>query len=339
MNSLERVRKTIDRQPVDRIPVYPMINQIARRYVGCDFKEWVLNPEICAKSILKATDKLNLDIISTQLDLSLEASDWGMKVCYPTNSPPEPVAPRLLRSHADYDMIRQINPRETPRMSEYIRLASLLSEKSKDKYILGYIFGPLGILSMMRGMGELFYDIIEHPQYVHGALSNISDTIRDLALCLLEKGCHGIMFNTIYASEYIMPSVMWEEFEGVYLQKICEEIRHAGGDIFLQSTMDNSYFQTQIEKLHPDVMAFLSLPNECSSLRKMKKLYGKHTVLMGQINPEFLTICTDSQLRAECRRQIEAYKPGGGYILATGYEYPDTLSDRYARIMVEEALL
>ena len=46
---------------------------------------------------------------------------------------------------------------------------------------------------------------------------------------------------------------------------------------------------------------------------------------------------TEEQIRAECRREIDAYKKNGGFILSTGCEYPAQLPDHYARVIVEEA--
>ena len=338
MNSLQRVRKTINREPVDHMPVYPFVNSISRKYCGYDYGEWSLDPIKCSRAILKTTEELGVDIISTQMDLSVEAADWGLKMMYPADRPPEFAGCRLIRSPEEYERIKRLNPRETPRMSSYIQLAKYLyAAKGQEKFVMGYILGPLGVLSILRGVGDLFYDILTHPGEVHRALGNIADTLSDLALSLIGEGCHAIMINIIYSSALFMNPMMWEEFEGLYVRKISQAIRDAGGMVFLQSTMEKSYFEKMIEIIKPDVIAFLSFPDEISSMKRMKELYGSKVGLMGQIDPGFLTVCSETHLREQCRRQIDSYKNGGGYILATGYEYPETISDHYARIMVEEA--
>lgn len=340
MNSLERVKKTISREAVDRIPIYPFINQISRKYGELDYGEWSLDPEKCAQSILKATEELDLDIICTQMDLSLEAADWGLKMKYPADRPPEPVERHLLLGPEEYGRITRINPKETPRMSAYLQLAKHLSlAQGHSKFILGYVLGPLGILSVLRGIRDLFHDILMYPDKVHQALENISNTLVDLAVSLIHEGCNAIMINVIYASALFMNVQMWEEFEGRYVQKISQEVRKAGGMVFLQSTMERSYFDKMIEIIAPEVIAFLALPEECSSMKRMKEHYGTKVTLMGQIDPSFLTVCNESHVREQCRRQIDAYKNGGGFILATGYEYPDSIGDYYARIIVEEGKL
>ena len=42
-------------------------------------------------------------------------------------------------------------------------------------------------------------------------------------------------------------------------------------------------------------------------------------------------------MQAECRAQMDVYKKGGGFILATGCEYPANADFRNAQVMIEEA--
>ncbi len=58
----------------------------------------------------------------------------------------------MTKKIADYHNLPQIEPRKTPRMSEHIKLCRTLVEKKGDTVpIVAFVFGPLGILSMLRG--------------------------------------------------------------------------------------------------------------------------------------------------------------------------------------------
>ena len=63
---------------------------------------------------------------------------------------------------------------------------------------------------------------------------------------------------------------------------------------------------------------------------RRKKSQGVYFATWAPFAPE-------EELRAEIRRQIDVYAPGGGFILATGCEYPANADFRAAQIMVEEA--
>lgn len=337
MNSLERVMTTLEHREADCVPVYPFINSISRNYLGIDFGEWSLDAKQCANSIIKATDTLNLDIISTQMDYFVEAADWGLSMKYPIDQPAYPESRKVIQTLKDYEKIKALNPTKTPRMSQHIQLARYLSRaRGKEKFIMGYISSPLGILSMLRGQEQTFRDILKNPLIVHKALFNITKTITKLAQSLIQAGCHGIMFDTAYASDLIMDSFMWDEYEGQYLERAIKAIRETGAKIMIHNERERGHFELQIKRMKPDVLSFLELPADCNTMIEMKLKYGSKVTLMGQIDPDFFHAYSPEELREECRKQIAAYKEGGGFILATGYEYPMNLEDTYARIMVEE---
>ena len=97
------------------------------------------------------------------------------------------------------------------------------------------------------------------------------------------------------------------------------------------------YFKNQIERMHPEAISFLYLPHDCSTPAEMKEKYGHLTTLIGHIDPGFLMTCTEDELRALCRKQIDDYKKDGGFILATGCEYPAPMDDHFARVIIKEA--
>lgn len=97
------------------------------------------------------------------------------------------------------------------------------------------------------------------------------------------------------------------------------------------------YFDVQIESIRPSAISFQHLPDDCTSPQELKQKYGDKTCFIGCIEPTWAPFAPEEELRAEIRRQIDVYAPGGGFILATGCEYPANADFRAAQIMVEEA--
>lgn len=339
MNSLERVTKIINHEEADRVPVYPLINSISYKYCGYDYAEWTQDTDKCAESILKATEELDVDVICSLVDLSVEAADWGMKVRYPKDKAAGPAkGPKLIEELEDYDKIGVIDPTKTPRMSEYIRLVKKLYDaKGTEKPVVAFVFGPLGILSMHRGLSELMTDMFMNKEYIFRAMENITQTLIKFCDALIDTGAHAIMFDTLYSSQTIMSADMWEEFEGGYIERLAKHVHDRGRMVMIHNCGEGIYFKNQIERMHPEAISFLYLPNDCSTPAELKEKYGGVTTLIGHIDPGFLMTCTEDELRALCRKQIDDYKKGGGFILATGCEYPAPLDDTFARIIVEEA--
>ena len=69
----------------------------------------------------------------------------------------------------------------------------------------------------------------------------------------------------------------------------------------------------------------------------LKEKYGKDITIMGHVMPGFIYSATEEEIREERRKENDAYKNGGGFVLASGCEYPAALDFHMAKVMVEEA--
>jgi len=339
MTSLERVVLTLQHKEADRIPVYPLINSVSRKALNLSYEEWTKDTEKCAAAIIKASEEIGVDCLCTLVDLSVEAADWGQKVIYEKDNAAHPdMDDRLIKTLEDYDKIGIINPRETPRMSEHIKLAKILAEKKGHEMpVVGFVFAPLGVLSMMRGQEQMFVDLLRNPDKLRPALRNITETLKELCVALIEAGCHAIMLDTLFASRSIMSPKMWDDFEGVYVEEMSELIREKGAMVMLHNCGNGVYFKEQIARMKPVLISYQHMPPDCADMAEVKEKYGKTVTLLGHIEPGWLITATEEEVRQQCREQIDAYKKDGGFVLATGCEYPSTLDFKLAKVMVDEA--
>lgn len=75
MNSKERVTLALQHKEADHVPVYPLINSVSRKALGISYEEWTKDVNKCAEAIIKTTEEVGRDCISTLVDLSVEAAD------------------------------------------------------------------------------------------------------------------------------------------------------------------------------------------------------------------------------------------------------------------------
>ncbi len=62
----------------------------------------------------------------------------------------------MIKNVEDYYKIKKIDPTQTPRMKMLIDATRILSKaKGKEVGIVGFVYGPLGVLSQMRGHERL----------------------------------------------------------------------------------------------------------------------------------------------------------------------------------------
>lgn len=340
MNSIERVMTTLQHQEPDRVPVYPFMNGISRTLVHASYPVWATDADVAAQALLKVTDELGLDMICTLIDLSVEAADLGQAIIFPRSEAPHPDHNNhLIRQPEDYRRLEPVNPRQTPRMSMQIRLCDrLVKAKGSEVVIVPFVFSPLGVLSMLRGQAGFFMDLLDDPQAIKEALRVITETLMAYCDALIETGVHAVMFATLYASQSIMSKSMWKEFEGPLVRQLAEHVRDQGCLVMIHNCGNGPYFDAMIEAMNPKAISFLHVADDCQSLAEVKAEYGKQTALMGCIPPPWIAKASPEEVSAECQKQIATLGEGGGFILATGCEYPANASMDNARVMVQTAM-
>ena len=339
MNSLERVATILSHKEADRVPVYPILSGVTRHLVGASYKEWATNAEICAEALIKSVEEVGVDCIVTLTDLSVEAADFGQEVIFPENEAAHPnFENNMLKDLGDYINIERINPRETPRMSEHIKLCKILADrKGHDTPIVAFVFGPLGILSMLRGQEDLYMDLYDDEDLVIEAVEKITDVLIEYCDALIETGIHAIMVDTLFASQTIMSKDMWKQFEGGAVKRLSDHIHGKGCMVMIHNCGGGIYFDAQIEAMNPEAISYWHVPADCKDMMEVKEKYGSKTTLIGYVAPTTLPRVSTEEVIAECKKQIDELAKDGGFILATGCEYPANLSLDHAKTMVQVA--
>ena len=84
-------------------------------------------------------------------------------------------------------------------------------------------------------------------------------------------------------------------------------------------------------------ISFLYPPDDCADFAECKQKYGDKVTLIGAVTPASAVIGTDEEWDKQCRDQIDAMAKGGGFMLATGCEYPANASFDRAQRMIDIA--
>lgn len=327
MNSLERVVLTLQHKEADRVPIYPLLNSVARKVINATYADLALDPEICARAYIKLTEDYDLDVICTLTDLSVEASDFGAKIIYEDEEAayPDPKE-RLLKGPEDYKTIKHIDVSKAKRMQDHIKLCKLLVEaKAATTPIVAFVFGPLGIVSMLRGQAEMFIDLCIHPEEVKEAVNTVTDTLIEYVDKIIDTGVHAIMFDTLFASQSILSKEMWVDFEGPAVERLAKHVHDRGCMVMIHNCGNGIYFDVQIERMKPEAISFLHAPDDCKDMQECKEKYGDITTLIGCIDPGIIKSASVDDVIAEAKKDIDTFAKGGGFILSTGCEYPSSL--------------
>lgn len=339
LTSLERVLAAIRHKTSDQVPVAPLVNAAARRIIGASFPAYSRDMNTAADVFTASARFVGGDLIVLMLDLSVEAADFGQAIMYPEDSTayPDYAAP-FLRSEADYLKIRSIPLSGTRRMQDVVQLCRIMTRRMGMRTLVsGFVYGPLGVLSMMRGAEKFFKDCMYYPDHVKKACAAVTETLVDFAEAQCDTGVPAVTIDTLYAAQSALPKDVWESLEGPFAGEIASAIKRKGCIVGIHNCGNGIYFDAQIKWMAPDVISFAHLPDDCATETDMKERYGDAVTLVGYVPTPLLVHGTPQQVMDECRRQIDVLAVNGGFILAPGCEYPPNISLESAFALVKAA--
>lgn len=335
MNSMDRILTALSHKEPDRVPIYPVLSGVTRKLVNADYTQWSTDSDLCARALLAAAEKYEQDCIVTLVDLSIECDAWGQKLVYSENEAAHPdYADCVVKSIEDYAKIKKVDYRTSKRMLFHIDVCKkLCAAVGKEKPIVAFVFGPLGVLSMLRNQQDLYMDLYDDVEAVVEASRQINETLKDYVNAIMDTGVAAVMLDTLFASGSIMSKEMWDSVEGPLVEELAQVCHQRGVPVMIHNCGNKVYFDVQIKRMKPVAISFLYPPDDCADFIECKQKYGSDITLIGCITPAMAVTSTDEEWDAACKKQIDMLAKGGGYIFATGCEYPANASlDRAARM-------
>ena len=342
MTGLERVVAMLQHKEADRVAAGPLVCGASRRVYGCTYAEWAQDGELAGKSMVQAAELVRPDGVLSLVDLSVEAADFGQEVIYPIEDTPHPNYDNpFIKTPDDYLKIQRIDPTKAPRMKEMIKYCDIMAtELAKHTAVMGFVYAPLGILSMMAGAEKVFRDCMKNKEYVIKGMEIINEVLIDYIKALCKVGVHAIVLDTLFASQCIMSKKLWRETEFPFAKKLADTVRECGALPIVHNCGNGVYFDIQIEAMAPAAISFAYMPDDCKDDAELKAKWGDKTTLIGYVSPAtYMFLGTQDQVKEECKRQIQALAKGGGFILSTGCEFPPNGSLLNAIAMMEAAEL
>ncbi len=341
LSSLERMLSTLRHKEPDHVPCCPIVCGAGRRLIGNTYAEFSTDPVIAAESFLAGFSLIGGDCIVALVDLSIEAADFGQKMIYPDNSTAHPdYTNPVIREKDDYRKLKPIDFAHALRMQGYTMALSMMVRRMGLRgFVAGFLFGPLGVLNMIRGTQDLFRDCVTHPREVMAACGTITRVLIEFAEAQCDAGVVMVVIDTLFASWNGLSKDLWEKIEGPFAREIASAIRRKGCLVGVHNCGHGIYFDAQIRSMEPSAISFAHLPDDCSDRRELKKRYGDQVVLIGMVDTPLLTRGTPYEVMEECRKQIDDLAPGGGFVLSPGCEFPQNAPLENAHAIVKAAEL
>ncbi len=299
MNSKERVKATLRREPTDRTPIDCLLYQ----------KQFLEKLEAEYGSREQFLDEYNVDIFvgfvpyPNQTGRLLDLSEL------PTYDPGDPRDPKWI-NHTDwnYDFAGR-------------NVTQAVNEQGDRRFILAHLWGIVEGTSRVIGIENCWLNLGAAPEIMAGWFDRYADWLCGLVESVAAAGVDGITLSDDWGSNETMlfSPRMWRKMIGPYAARVVAHAHECGltvnlhSDGYIMQIMDD-VLATGYDSLHPVQESAGMDP------QTVKEQYGDKIVIYGSLDVIDGLLAYEGQVLDDyITQRFAIYGPGGGFIYSTGH--------------------
>jgi MtaA/CmuA family methyltransferase len=323
MTSRERFKKALRGEPVDRVPLFPMLMFFAADRAGVKYREYATNGHALAQAQLRMLERWGLDAITACSDAFRLSADLGGEMLYPEERTPSLAAP-LVGSESDLERLGRPDPaRAGTRMNDRLEAVREMSRAAHDRcHIVGWVEMPFAEACNLCGLRNFMVLILEQPRFAHRLLQFITRIEIEFGLAQLEAGADIVGAGDAAAS--MLSPQQFAEFAAPYERRVVDGIHGRWGLVKLHICGNTSRLLPAMAEVGADLYNIDHMVN-LSAAKQVFAARGR--CLKGNLDPvEHIMRSTPERCEARCHDCIRTAGPLG-YMLSAGCEIPAATPD------------
>jgi uroporphyrinogen decarboxylase len=327
MKPLERIRRAIAHQPIDRLPVGPYLANWTASFAGVPLSTYCTDARQMAAVQLAAWERVGQDVIFPDADNYYLAEGFGCVSCLYEDNFPALERPALERPQQVFDLAVP-DPYRDGRMPVYLEATQRIAEQVGDQAVIRVPgTGPFAVASYLIGIEQFLFEVgriqqgrdLSNAAAVERMLDLAAEAVMRFGLAQLRAGAHILQCGDSLASGSVISPVTFRRFVLPRHQKIFSAWKKAGAITALHICGNNMRMLDLFAETGADIVAIDSMVD----LRLAKETIGDRVCLIGNIDPVAVMLQgSAAQVEANAQACIAAAAAGGGYILGTGCEVP-----------------
>ena len=228
MNSKERCLGTLAGDPVDRVPVFPLLMFLPADRARMSYREYATNGGSLAEAQILMTEMFDVDAVTSCSDAYRISADLGGKMVYPENGTPfleEPV----IGSETDIGRIvmPEVSSRKSRMRDRTEATAAMVGSVGEERLVLGWVDMPFAEACSLCGVSSFMMMLYDRPTLAHTILEKLTPIVVEFALMQLETGAP--MIGAGDASASLISPEMYREFALPYEHEVIRRIHDRGG--------------------------------------------------------------------------------------------------------------
>jgi MtaA/CmuA family methyltransferase len=317
MKPLERVRRRLRGEPVDRPPNFDIYMQRAAHHVGRPLSRYYLDHRVLVEASLAVLEDFDLDIVQAISDPYREASDLGLDVEWPADN--LPIRRRiLLREPEDAERLSLVAPEDGRRMGDRLDAVRLFRESvGEDVPVMGWVEGAFALAADLRGDTNVLLDIHDRPEWLKGLLDRLVEVGVAFARAQVAAGAHVIGLGDSMGS--LVSPWQYREFVLPYEQRVFAAVKEAGAIPRLHVCGDTNHIVADMAKSGAAIVDL----DWMVDLRRAAETFGSlGPAPCGNFDPVAVMLQGAPEEVAQAVRTCSA-QGGPRHISAAGCEVPD----------------
>lgn len=317
MTGRERILGLLKRSRTDCIPCMPITMMFASHFAGAPYLRYATDHRVQIAAQLKLAKHFRLDHVSVISDPCCEAADCGADVTFFDDAPPAfKEENSFLREKSALVSLRAPAPHRGARMRNRINAVhGLATAVGSDLLVEGWIEGPCGEATALRGINRLMVDFYDDPNFVQDLADFVVEMEISFARAQIAAGADLIGIGDPAAS--LIGPARYEQFVLPATQRMVDAIHDAGAVCRLHICGNNLPILPAMAKLGCEIIDVDSrVP-----MAKARQAVGQDQVLVGNLDPvRSIQDGTPGTIRAEL---ITCHQEAGPlHIVGGGCEIP-----------------
>jgi len=322
----------LDREPVDRLPLMPVVMMFCADQIGVKYGQYVQDYRVLAEAQIQTALALDFDIVSNMSDPAREASDCGAHIEFYENQPAAIVeSDALLADKAKLKGLNVPDPLGGGRMHAAVQSLELLKQRVGDeKLVMGWVEGPCAEGADLRGINTLMLDFYDDPAFVHALFDFVLEMELRYAQAQVDAGADMIGIGDAAAS--LVGPALYEEFVWPHEKQLVDGLHAMGTRVRLHICGNTSHMVEGLGRLGCEIVDL----DYFTSVATAREAMGPEQILLGNIDPVRVlregTPETVTAAIAQCHDQA-----GARYIVGAGCEVPRDTPIANVRAMTDYA--
>ena len=228
MNSRERCLGTLAGDPVDRVPVFPLLMFLAADRARMSYRTYATEGRRLAEAQVLMTEMFGIDAVTSCSDAFRVSADFGGKMVYPENGTPFLEEP-IVSGEADLERIvmPDVSSRKSRMRDRTEATGEMVKAVGDERLVLGWVDMPFAEASSVCGVSSFMMMLCDRPALAHEILERLTPIVVEFALMQLETGAP--LIGAGDASASLVSPEMYREFALPYEQEVIRRIHDQGG--------------------------------------------------------------------------------------------------------------